>query len=106
MLLQMAIRRGFMGHGMHPYVHLWIGTSELMVVGEYRREAKAHIEGQCGVCHQAFHTKDEADEWLLEYRRMKTQVECGAVVPRGSGLNDMRDLANQLPKPEPEPEPE
>lgn len=61
----------------------------------HRREAKAHIDGQCGVCHQAFHTREEADEWLWEYRKMQKEVQRASK----GGLENLSDLANALPGP-------
>ncbi|RPB00543.1 hypothetical protein L873DRAFT_775922 [Choiromyces venosus 120613-1] len=67
-------------------------------VYESWRQAKVHIVGQPGICHQAFSTREEADEWLWEYGRMQKEVEHRAN-PQ-SGLEHLTDLARELPEPQ------
>ena len=57
-----------------------------------------HIVGQTGICHQAFGTRKEADEWLWEYGRMQKEVEHRANAKRG--LENLSDLAKELPEPQ------
>ncbi|PWW80724.1 hypothetical protein C7212DRAFT_349737 [Tuber magnatum] len=67
-------------------------------VYESWKEAEVHIVGQPGICHQAFCTRQEADEWLWEYGRMREEVEHRANPKRG--LENLSDLGRELPEPQ------
>ncbi|CAZ83365.1 unnamed protein product [Tuber melanosporum] len=67
-------------------------------VYESWEQAKVHIFGQPGICHQAFGTRQEADEWLWEYGRMQDEVEYRANAKQG--LGNLSDLARELPEPQ------
>jgi len=67
-------------------------------VYESWKQAEVHIVGQTGICHQAFSTRQEADEWLWEYGRMQKEVEQRANAKLG--LEDLSDLAKELPEPQ------
>ncbi|CUS12979.1 unnamed protein product [Tuber aestivum] len=67
-------------------------------VYESWKQAEVHIVGQPGICHQAFGTRQEADEWLWEFGRMQEEVEYRANPKRG--LENLSDLARELPEPQ------